>query len=143
MIEVLCTNNVIEELTDSLLQTGAHIHKEVAPLQRDLTHALQTISTVQKHWKSNYAVWYAKFIPRHTWCIKDKNHKHTLCINSFYLRTFSKKKKSSFWGPSASFFARGICKKSSPFFEMLSYAPILWIFHSLLFFFQLACSLFF
>ena len=49
-----------------------------------------------KHYKLNYVVWYAKFIPRHTWCIKHKNHKHTLCIFYIYLRTFSNKEKFSF-----------------------------------------------
>ena len=97
------------------------------------------------HWKLDYAARYAKFILRHTWCIKQKNRKHTLCINSFYLRTFSKKTRSSFFGLSGSFFARGICKSflfGSPFFEIASYAPILWIFLSSLFFLKLACSLF-
>ena len=68
---------------------------------------------------------YAKFIPRHTWCIKHKNRKHTLCRNSFYLRNFSKKKKSSFFGPSSSFLP-GACRKFFflvlLFFEMLSTA---------------------
>ena len=56
------------------------------------------------HWDLELAARYAKFIPRHNWCIKHKTRKHTFFINLFYLRTFSKKKKSSFLGPSASFF---------------------------------------
>ena len=61
---------------------------------------------------------------------------------------FKKKEIPLFWVRLAlfiDFWFRGVGKKflfGSPFFEMLSYAPILWIFLSLLFFFKLACSLF-
>ena len=41
-----------------------------------------------RHYKLNYAVIYAKFILRHTSCIRHKNCKHIPCINSFSLRTF-------------------------------------------------------
>ena len=64
-----------------------------------------------------YAASYAKFIPRHNWCIKHKTRKHTFFINLFYLRIFFFKKEILFSGPSGSFFARGICKKSSPFLK--------------------------
>ena len=57
------------------------------------------------HWDLELAARYAKFIPRHTWCIKHKSHKHTFFINLFYLRTFSKKKEfPSFWVRLALFF---------------------------------------
>ena len=58
----------------------------------------------QLHWDLELAAHYAKFIPRHTWCIKHKSCKHTFFINLFYLKTFSKKKE-------------GICEKSSPFLK--------------------------
>ena len=51
-----------------------------------------------KHWDLELAAQYAKFILRHTWCIKHKSHKHTFFINLFYLRTFSKKKEILFFG---------------------------------------------
>ena len=95
------------------------------------------------HWDLELAARYAKFIPRHNWCIKHKTRKHTFFINLFYLWPFSKKKRNSLFRVRLPlFFIRGICKKSSAFFEMLSYAPILWIFLSSLFFSKLVCSLF-
>ena len=63
-----------------------------------------TMCTTVMHRDFELAAHYAKFIPRHTWCIKHKSRKHTFFINLFYLRTFSKKKE-------------GICKKSSPFLK--------------------------
>ena len=81
-----------------------------------------------KHYKLNYVVWYAKFIPRHTWCIKHKNCEHTLfayfIFTSVWLFSFKGHMyKFSFW-----FFS----------FEIASYAPIPWIFLFFVVLFKLA-----
>ena len=64
------------------------------------------------HWKSELAVLYAKFILRHTWCIKHKTRKHTFFINLFYLRTFSKKKEILFFWVRLALFLLGAYVKS-------------------------------